>query len=145
MKTRITLLIIVLTLAISARSFAQEKTYTNGSVWSLSFVKTNTGMGVAYINSLKSTWKAVEDEAVKQGLILSYKILEGTATTPEDYNMILMIEYKNLAAMEGQDAKWDAIQAKVVGDQDAMAKLRDVRSSQRSMYGQRMMREVVFK
>ena len=145
MKTRITLLIIVLTLAMSARSFAQEKTYTNGSVWSLSFVKTNTGMGVAYINSLKSTWKAVEDEAVKQGLILSYKILEGTATTPEDYNMILMIEYKNLAAMEGQDAKWEALQAKVVGDQDAQAKLRDVRSSQRTMYGQKMMREVVFK
>lgn len=32
MKTRITLLIIVLTLAFSARSFAQAKTYTEGSV-----------------------------------------------------------------------------------------------------------------
>lgn len=102
-------------------------------------------MGVSYINSLKSTWKAVQDEAVKQGLILSYKILDGTATTPDDYNLILMIEYKNLAAMEGQDAKWDAIQAKVVGDQDAQAKLRDVRASQRTMYGQKMLREVVYK
>lgn len=145
MKTRITLLIIVLTLAMSARSFAQEKTYTNGSVWSLAFVKTNPGQGVAYINSLKSTWKSVQDEAIKQGLILSYKILDGTASTPEDYNMILLVEYKNLAAMEGQDAKWEALQAKVVGDQDAQAKLRDVRSSQRTMYGQKMMREVVFK
>ena len=130
---------------MSARSFAQEKTYTNGSVWSLAFVKTNPGQGVAYINSLKSTWKSVQDEAIKQGLILSYKILDGTASTPEDYNMILLVEYKNLAAMEGQDAKWEALQAKVVGDQDAQAKLRDVRSSQRTMYGQKMMREVVFK
>ncbi len=145
MKTRITLLIIVLTLAMSARSFAQEKTYTNGSVWTLAFVKTNPGQGVAYINSLKSTWKSVQDEAIKQGLILSYKILDGTASTPEDYNMILLVEYKNLAAMEGQDAKWEALQAKVVGDQDAQAKLRDVRTSQRTMYGQKMMREVVFK
>jgi len=145
MKTRIALLTIVLTLAFSARSFAQEKTYTEGSVWTLSFVKTNSGMGVAYINSLKSTWKAVQDEAVKQGLILSYKILDGTAATPDDYNMVLMIEYKNLAAMEGQDAKWEAIQAKVVGNQDAQAKLRDVRSSQRTMFGQKVLREVVYK
>jgi len=145
MKTRITLFIIVLTLAFSVRSLAQDKTYTDGAVWALSFVKTNPGMGVAYINSLKSTWKALQDEAVKQGLIVSYKILDGTATTPDDYNMILMIEYKNLAAMEGQDAKWDAIQAKVVGNQDAQAKLRDVRASQRTMYGQKTMREVAYK
>jgi hypothetical protein len=145
MKTRITVLIIVLTLAFGTQSFAQDKTFTDGSVWSFSFIKANAGMGITYLNSLKTTWKAVQDEAVKQKLILSYKILSGAAASPDDYNLILMVEYKNLAAMEGQEAKWDAIQAKIVGNEDAQAKLRDARASQRTMYGQKLMREVVYK
>lgn len=145
MKTKITLLIIVLTVALNAGSFAQEKTFTKGSVWTVSFVKVNSGMGVAYLNSLKTSWKAVQDEAVKQGLILSYKIFDGTAANPEDWDIMLMVEFKNLAAMEGQESKWEAIQAKVVGNDDAQAKLRDMRTSQRTMFGQKLVREVVYK
>jgi hypothetical protein len=145
MKTRISLLIIALTLMFTVKSFAQERTFKDGSVWTLSFIKTNPGQGVAYLNSLKTTWKAVQDEAVKQGLILSYKILDGAASSPEDWDVLLMVEYKNLAAMEGQEDKWDALQAKVVGNQEDQKKLREIRVSQRTMYGQKMVREVVYK
>jgi hypothetical protein len=78
-------------------------------------------------------------------LILSYKILSGSASSPDDWNLLLMIEYKNLAGMEGNEDKWEAIQAKVVGNQEDRKKLQEIRASQRTMYGQRLMREVVYK
>jgi hypothetical protein len=102
-------------------------------------------MGVDYLNNLKTTWKATEDEALKEGLILSYKILDGESANPEDWNLMLMVEYKNLASMEGNDDKWDAISKKVVGDDAAMKQLRETRVSQRTIYGTKMLREVVYK
>jgi hypothetical protein len=144
MKTRITLLIVALAIVFSINSFAQQRLYKNGSAWTVSFVQIKNGMGREYLNSLKTTWKAVQDEGIKQGLILSYKILESPASNPDDWQIMLMVEYKNLASMEGNDDKWDAIQAKVVGNEEDQKKLRDLRVNMRTMYGTKTMREVVY-
>jgi hypothetical protein len=145
MKTRISLLIVVLVIALSVNSFAQERNYTSGSAWTVSFVQVKNGMGRDYLNSLKTTWKAVQDEGIKQGLILSYKIFDGTSSNPDDWQIMLMVEYKNMAAMEGNEDKWDAITKKVVGSEEDQKKLRDIRMNMRTMYGTKLMREVVYK
>ena len=145
MKTKTLLLIVVLAIAFGSNSYAQERTFKDGTVWSLSFIKVNYGQDRDYFNSLKTSWKVVQDEAIKQGLILSYKILEGNSSFPDDYNLILMIEYKNLASMEGNEDKWDSIQSKAVGGTEDQKKLRDSRVAMRSMYGQKVMRELIFK
>jgi len=145
MKTRILLLVVLTVIVFSANSFAQERTYTPGSTWSVSFVQVKNGMGRDYLNSLKTTWKVVQDEGVKQGLILSYKILEGNASNPDDWQIMLMVEYKNMAAMEGNEDKWEAISKKVVGNEEDQKKLRDIRVNMRTMYGTKLMREVVYK
>ena len=145
MKTRILLLIVLLVIASSASSFAQERTYKDGSAWTVSFVQVKNGMSLDYLNSLKTTWKVVQDEGIKQGLIVSYKIFEGTAANPDDWQIMLMVEYKNLASMDGNEDKWDAIQKKVVGSEEDQKKLRDMRVNMRTMYGTKLMREVVYK
>ena len=144
MKTRNLLLIAMLLIILSASSFAQDRSYKDGSAWTVSFVQVKNGMGRDYLNSLKTTWKAMQDEAIKQGLILSYKIFDGTASNPDDWQIMLMVEYKNLASMEGNEAKWDAIQAKVVGSEEDQKKLREIRVNMRTMYGTKLMREVVY-
>jgi hypothetical protein len=145
MKARILLVIVLLAVVFCTGSIAQNRTYKDGSAWTVSFVQIKNGQGVDYLNSLKTTWKAVQDEAIKQGLILSYKILEGTASNPDDWHILLLVEYKNLASMEGNDDKWDAIQAKVVGNEEDQKKLREIRVNMRTMYGTKLMREVVYK
>jgi hypothetical protein len=145
MKTTMKIMLVTVVLFLCSQTFAQTKLYKDGSVWAVSFIKTNSGMGVDYLNNLKTTWKATEDEALKEGLILSYKILDGESANPEDWNLMLMVEYKNLASMEGNDDKWDAISKKVVGDDAAMKQLRETRVSQRTIYGTKMLREVVYK
>lgn len=145
MKTKILSVIVMLMLAFSANSFAQDRAYQNGSAWTVGFIQIKNGMSRDYLNSLKTTWKAMQDEGVKQGLILSYKVFEGTASNPEDWQIMLMVEYKNLAAMEGNEAKWDAIQKQVVGSEEDQKKLREVRANMRTMYGNKLMREIIYK
>jgi hypothetical protein len=145
MKTTMKIMLVAVVLLLGTRTFSQERNYKDGSVWNISFIKTNSGMGDDYITNLKTTWKAVNDEALKQGLILSYKILDGDFANPQDWNIMLMVEFKNLASMEGTDDKWDAIYKKVIGDEAAEKQLRDSRVSQRTIYGEKLMREVVYK
>jgi hypothetical protein len=145
MKTTMKIMLLVIAMTMGMRSFSQDRLYKEGSVWNVQFVKTNAGMGVDYINSLKTTWKATQDEALKQGLILSYKILDGQAANPQDFDIILLTEFKNMASMDNMDDKWDAISKKVVGDQAAMKTLRESRVNMRTINGGKLMREIVYK
>lgn len=98
MKTKILSLVVFLIISFGTKSFAQDRSYKDGTVWTMSFIKVNPGQDETYLNSLKTSWKAVHDEGIKQGLILSYKILAGNASSPNDWNLVLMVEYKNLAS-----------------------------------------------
>jgi hypothetical protein len=145
MKTVSTFLLIVFALTFSTTISAQEKSYKDGSVWQIGFIKANANMNVEYLNNLKNNWKVIRDEAVKQGLILSYKILQGSAANPEDWDIMLMTEYKSLAAMEASEDKWEAISKKIIGGEDAMKKLNESRVSMRTIYGGKLLKEVIYK
>ena len=145
MKKNITLLMMAFALMFSSTLFAQEKSYKEGSVWQVGFIKVSANMTIDYLNNLKNNWKATHEEAVKQGLIVSYKILEGTAANPEDWDIMLMTEYKSLASMDGADDKWEAISKKIIGSEDAVKKLNESRISMRTIYGGKTLKEVVYK
>jgi hypothetical protein len=78
-------------------------------------------------------------------LILSYTVLDGDFANPQDWNIMLMVEFKDLASMEGKDDKWDAIYKKVIGDETTEKQLRESRVSQRTIYGETLLREVIYK
>ncbi len=139
----IILLIIVFCFSFSAG--AQDKVYKEGTAWEVSFIKVKANMNNDYLKSLKGSWKAIHDEGVKQGLIVSYKILESSASNPDDWDIMLMTEYKNYAAMEGQDEKWEAIRKSVIGGEDAMKTLNQSRVDMREIYGTKVLREVIYK
>ncbi|MEI6681636.1 MAG: hypothetical protein WCO44_03360 [Bacteroidota bacterium] len=145
MKKIFTMFVLLFTMMFVSNLSAQERTFKTGSVWQVGFIKTSANMTVEYVNNLKNSWKATHDEAVKEGLILSYKILEGSSANPEDWDIMLMTEFKNLAAMEGSEEKFDAISKKIIGGDDAMKKLNESRVSMRTIYGGKLLKEVVYK
>jgi len=136
---------LLLFMLINVSAFAQDRQYTSGTVWTVSMVKTKANMGVEYLNSLKANWKAINDEAKAQGLIISYKILSGSASNPEDFDIMLMVETKDLASTEGNEAKWEALRKKVMGGEEAIKTVNQARVNLREMYGSKMMREVIYK
>ena len=45
------------------------------------------------------------EEAKSEGLIVSYKILSGAAANKEDFNLVLMIENKNMASFDPDEQR----------------------------------------
>ena len=145
MQKFVTIILMVMAITFVTTSYGQDKPYKDGSVWSVGMIKTSAKMTKEYLKQMKTTWIAVHDEAIKQGLILSYKVLSGNAANPEDWDILLLVEYKSMASLEGQDAKWDDIYKKVVGNEDAQKKLNDTRLTMRTVYGGKLLREIVYK
>src|SRR4029453_17427651 len=118
-KSFILITAVVLSTAFAGLCSAQsDAPYTEGSVWNITMVKTKFGMGDEYLKGLAKTFKGALDEAKKQNLILDYKILLGEAATPQDFNILLMVESKNMAALDNAREKFDPIARKVEGTPD---------------------------
>lgn len=136
--------LVILTLALSAVVWAQvSRPYRNGSVWQISFIQMKPGMDTAYLNYLTGDWKRQNEALKKDGQILSYKVITTEGHTPADWNIMLMIEYKDLATMEANEAKADNLAQTVIGtDEKQMQGYRD-RLAIREVMGTRLAREIV--
>ena len=107
------LFLFVLLLLPLQESLSQELPYDEGTVWSITFIRTKSGMTNEYLRHFANNLRGEYEEGKKQGLILSYKLLLGNAANKEDWNLLLMAEYKNMAALDGIEEKWEAIDAQI--------------------------------
>lgn len=119
--------------------------YTEGPVWGVTMVKTKPGMGDDYLKTLAKIYKSTNDEMKKQGLIMDYKILLGNDSNPQDFDILLMVEYKNMAAFDGLREKADPITDKILGSEDAQRQGAIKRMEIREIMGNKLMREVTLK
>jgi hypothetical protein len=130
-------------------SAQEESPFEDGTVWSLTFVRTAANKTNDYLKGLAQTWAASMEEAKGEGLIVSYKVLQGVSANKEDFDLVLMIENKNMASLDPdkqREAAFDAIQEKIkekMGDEfDATVTNYD---NIREMYGSKLMREIYLK
>jgi len=114
--------------------------YTEHSVWDITLVKAKAGLNDDYLRSIAQTFKGTMEEEKKQGLIMDYKVLIGDSSNREDFNILLMVEYKNMAAFDGLREKTDPIMTKVLGGQDAQRQLAVKRLDVREILGTKTMR-----
>jgi hypothetical protein len=131
--------------AVSTSTTQSTAPYTEGAVWQITMVKTKAGMGDDYLKALAKIFKSTNDEAKKQGIITDYKILIGDAATQQDYDMLLMIQYPNMAALDGLRDKTDPIGAKMIGNDDQQRQLAVKRLEIREIMGDKTMREITLK
>ena len=137
-------LIIALVLTSSVVAFAQvSRPYRNGSVWNVSFIRMKPGMESAYLNYIATDWKKEQEELKKAGLIVSYKVLTSEPHNPGDFNIMLMTEYKDLATMEANENKEDALNQQVVGNDEKQREGYRKRLEIREVMGGRLAREIV--
>src|SRR6266480_5869418 len=135
-----------LSLGIASVCSAQsDAPYTEGRVWNITMVKAKFGMGDEYLKGLAKTFKGALDEAKKQNLILDYKILLGDAATQQDFNILLMVESKNMAALDDAREKFDPIARKVEGTPDQQRATAVKRLDIREIMGNKLMREITLK
>lgn len=143
-KRTFTALIAVVVLALSVVVFAQvNRPYRNGSVWNIGFIRIKPGMDTAYLNYVATDWKQSQEALKKEGIILSYKVLTTEAHGTGDFNVMLLTEYKDMATMEANQSKADAVNQQVIGnDAKQMQGYKD-RLEIREVLQNRLAREIV--
>ncbi len=108
-------------------------------------IKTKTGLADEYLKQITGSVKPVYDEEKKQKIILDYKILNGEASGPQDFNILILVEYPNWAAFDNLRDKTDPIVEKVMGTEDQRRTTAVKRLDIREIIGTKTMREITLK
>ena len=131
-------------LLLGALLYAQTVRPTHdGTVWELSFIRVKPGMNPAYDKYLATEWKKEQDALKSAGMVLSYQVIGTESHSPSDWNLLLMVEFKDLATLEANQDKADALLEKMFGgDEKVMQGYKD-RSEIREVVGTRLGRQII--
>lgn len=137
-------LLIVFVLTVSAVVVAQvNRPFRNGSVWSISLIKMKPGMETAYLKYIAGDWKREQEALKKDGQILSYKVITTETHGSNDWNIMLMSEYKDLATIEANEAKADNLAQTVIGNDEKQMEGYRERLQIREVLDVRTAREII--
>ena len=130
---------------IGATALAADRPYTEGTVSVVSSLRTEPGQHENYMKYLATTYRQLMDEQKKAGHIVDWSVYETRPRSPGDPNVYLITTYKNMAAMDGLQEKSEAIQEKIIGNQDARDAAMVARGKMRTLIGSEVIRKVDFK
>jgi hypothetical protein len=134
-----------LVMSASMVSAKEDRPYSDGPVVDVSFVRTKPGKFDEYVKWLDTVWKQTNDEAIKAGIVVSYKVFTVEPRSPSDPDLILSITYPNMATFDGINDKMDAIMEKVEGSVTKSNQNAIDRGSLRDVLGSELIRELMLK
>jgi hypothetical protein len=128
-----------------SEGFLEGRNFKTGSVWIVLFVRTLPGKDPIYFNYLADVWKRQQEALKQEGIVLSYKVLQTNQVHKDDFNVLVMTEYKSRASIDENQGKLDTVVRQVVGkDEVTMAAYRE-RETVRRVFGGKICREVIFR
>ena len=126
-------------------AMADEPPYTEGTVMDMTFVRVKPGGDEQYMKFLATQWKQLNESAKKDGLVLSYHVIQSTAANREDWDLMLVVEYKNMAAFDGLEAKIRPLMEKMAGSITKAEEQAGKRGEIREIVGEKIGRELILK
>jgi hypothetical protein len=115
MRLKISVAILAMAFCSSAAYADLEihKDYTvSDAVWSVTTIKVKSNMADAYLEGIKKTWVASNQVAKELGQIEDYKIYASDLPESGDFNVLLVVKFKNNEALAPNKARYDAFMAK---------------------------------
>lgn len=129
-------IVAVLLAPAPAESQTTERVWDQGTVWSITYVETKPAMFNAYLKNLSQVWRRFLEEQKEAGDVISYKMLSVQNTRDGEPDLILMVEFKNMAVFDRGVEWFEELSTKIMGSLDEMQtdnidreKLRTIRSS----------------
>ena len=133
---------------VASADLAPWKDYqVSDAVWQVTTVRVEAGMGDAYLEGLKKTWLASMETQKKLGHIEDYKIFRSDLPMSGEFNVMLVVKFKNTADMAPNKAKYDAFMKEwgEARQKDAKELSQKVYPTLRKITGQYDFREVTLK
>ena len=132
-------------LAATGVSVADDHPYSEGQIVNVARIRTAEGKFDEYMNWISTTWKKLQEESKKRGYIVSYEVLTVEPRGPDDPDILLVIRYKNWAALDGSIAKGDELANAVEGSVQAANKSQGERDKIRRVLGSTTAQQLVLK
>jgi len=108
-KSALALLLLVLVATVAVADLTPWKDYeVSDGVWSITTVKVAANMDDAYLEGIKKTWVASNEVAKKLGQIQDYKILRSDLPLSGEFNLLLVVIFKNSADLAPNKARYEA-------------------------------------
>ncbi len=115
------------------------------SVKEVTAIRTKPGMFDTYMKWLDTTGKQLREEEKKAGLILDFEVYAAMPRSPHDPDLYMVITYKNMAALDGLDDRFEPIRKEPWATRDAAAKADIDRESMREILGTELIRRLDLK
>ena len=126
--------------------FVEGQNFKEGSCWVILFVRVLPEAETAYFNYLDDGWKKQQDILKKEGVILSYKVLRTNMVHKNDYNVMLMTEYRDRAALdEAQQGTYDAVGRMISGSDEKVVLAFRERAHMRTLFGGKITKEIILR
>ena len=132
----------VFSLSLDARAQDTEGAYTDGPVTQATYIQVEYGRFAEYVDWLNSTWKPTMVALKKAGLIIDYKVFRASPKSPDQPNVIIMITFKNMAALDKR-SELEGVAKETIGSTEVQNKARVGRNQYRKVLGTELIREVI--
>jgi hypothetical protein len=129
----------------SVAALADDHAYSEGPVVNVARIRTVDGKFDDYMKWLDTTWKQEQEAAKKAGYILGYQVVSVEARGPDDPDLLLVVTYKNWAALDGALEKGDAIAKQIEGSVAAASQAQADRAKIRRVLGSSTMQVLELK
>jgi hypothetical protein len=137
--------LVVFLFLLAPALFAQEH-YTEGPIWRVTLIRVKPTHMDEYLTSIRQSGKPFYEEEKKQGMIVDYKVfLKETKSNPNDWDICIAIQYKNHAAMDGLDAKGEAVRDKILGGKSQAHQIAEKREEIREVISSELLEEIYLK
>jgi len=131
--------------SVAGVAHAADRPYTEGNVMQVTAIRTEPGMFDEYMKYLAGPYRQIMEEQKKAGVIVDYSFYSALPRGPHDADLYIVTVYKNMAALDGLDAKVDPITERIMGSMEQQSSATVQRGKLRTILSDEIIRELVLK
>jgi hypothetical protein len=126
----------------AAQAQSAPRNFENGPVWTIAYIETKPAMLNDYMAYIAGPYTALREAGKRRGEVLDYKVLEVNSPRDGEANLILMVEYRNMAAFDRTQADSDRDDTAVFGSLAKGNQSQTAREAIRRLRGNVLVREL---
>jgi len=121
-------------------------TYEEGPVWQMMTFRTAPGKTELHLKNIATAWEHQLKLAVKKGVLVDYKVLTKWSSNPDDWNIMVIEIFPNMASYDTFWEDWAAIDTETVDTPEFRGRLDSLKSTADTQFlGTVFAREVLLK
>jgi hypothetical protein len=149
-KTIVAFSLILGLLALQQSAYSQTarvalETYEEGPVWQIMTFRTAPGKTELYLKNIATVWEHQLKLAVEKSVLVDYKVLTKWSSSPDDWNIMVIEIFPNMASYDTFWEDWAAIDSETVDTPEFQERFERLQSTGTEFLGTVFAREVRLK